>query len=206
MLQILNKKLLDHKELQFRHFKKGDEKAFAYFFNLYYNQIVGFCTEFIHDRDKAKSIAQEAFLKLWINKEKVQKINGIKAFLYTSAKSDCLNLFRHKKVVKKYLDHSLQKREESLNMEVLNSMHFDTVMLTEMEELIQASIDELPNKCRKVFIMRRIDCKKNKEISEELNITVKAVEANMTRALKYLKRRLSDYLPAVFFATILQCF
>ena len=201
----MNEKLIDHKELQFHHFKKGDEKAFAYFYNLYYNQIVVFCTEFIYDRDKAKSITQEAFLKLWINKEKVKKINGIKAFLYTSAKSECLNLLRHKKVVNKYLDHSLQKREESLNMEVLNAMNFDTVMLTELEELIQVSIDELPNKCRQVFIMIRIDRKKNKEIAAELNITVKAVEANMTRALKVLKKRLSAYLPIIFIAIILQC-
>ena len=202
----MGKKLLDHNEFQFNKFKKGDEKAYAYFFNLYYNQIVGFCTEFIHDRDKAKSIAQEAFLKLWINKEKVQKINGIKAFLYTSAKSDCLNLFRHKKVVNRYLDSSLRKREESLNMEVLNAMRFDTVMFSELEELIKVSIDELPDKCRQVFIMRRMDYKKNKEIAEELNISVKAVEANMTRALKYLKKRLSDYLPAIIAAAVLQYF
>lgn len=202
----MDKKLLDHNEFQFNKFKKGDEKAYAYFFNLYYNQIVGFCTEFIHDRDKAKSIAQEAFLKLWINKEKVQKINGIKAFLYTSAKSDCLNLFRHKKVVNRYLDSSLRKREESLNMEVLNAMRFDTVMFSELEELIKVSIDELPDKCRQVFIMRRMDYKKNKEIAEELHISVKAVEANMTRALKYLKKRLSDYLPAIIAAAVLQYF
>ena len=135
----MNKKILDAKSTHFLLFKKGDEKSFAFFFDLYFNQIVGFCTEFIKDRDKAKSIAQEAFLKLWLNKEKVQKLNGIKAFLYTSAKSDCLNLFRHKKVVNKYLNTSLRKREESLNISVLNAMNFDTVMLTELETLIDLS-------------------------------------------------------------------
>lgn len=202
----MSRKLLDHKELQFRNFKKGDEKAFAYFFNLYHNQIVGFCTEFINDRDKAKSITQEAFLKLWINKEKVQNINGIKAFLYTSAKSDCLNLFRHKKVVNKYLESSLRKRKESLNIEVLNSMNFDTVMLTELEGLIEGAVGELPDKCRQVFTMKRVDYKKNREIAEELNISIKAVEANMTRALKHLKKKLSNYLPIITFLTVLQCF
>ena len=199
----MNKKILDAKTLHFPLFKEGDEKAFAFFFNLYFNQIVGFCTEFIKDRDKAKSIAQEAFLKLWLNREKVQKVNGVKAFLYTAAKSDCLNLFRHKKVVHKYLDSSLRKREESLNIEVLNAIHFDTVMLAELEELIEGSVNELPDKCKQVFKMRRVDFKKNKEIATELDISVKAVEANMTRALKHLKNKLSDYLPATLFLNLL---
>ena len=199
----MNKKILDAKTLHFPLFKEGDEKAFAFFFNLYFNQIVGFCTEFIKDRDKAKSIAQEAFLKLWLNREKVQKVNGVKAFLYTAAKSDCLNLFRHKKVVHKYLDSSLRKREESLNIEVLNAIHFDTVMLAELEELIEGSVNELPDKCKQVFKMRRVDFKKNKEIATELDISIKAVEANMTRALKHLKNKLSDYLPATLFLNLL---
>ena len=183
--------------------KKETRRRSLFFFNLYFNQIVGFCTEFIKDRDKAKSIAQEAFLKLWLNREKVQKVNGVKAFLYTAAKSDCLNLFRHKKVVHKYLDSSLRKREESLNIEVLNAIHFDTVMLAELEELIEGSVNELPDKCKQVFKMRRVDFKKNKEIATELDISVKAVEANMTRALKHLKNKLSDYLPATLFLNLL---
>jgi len=199
----LKRKVLDCKIVHFHLFKKGDEKAFAFFFDLYFNQIVGFCTEFIKDRDQAKNIAQEAFLKLWLNKEKVRKVNGIKAFLYTSAKSDCLNLFRHKKVVHKYLNKSLRKREESLNIEVLNAINFDTVMLAELEELIEGSVNELPDKCKQVFKMRRVDFKKNKEIAAELNISIKAVEANMTRALKHLKNKLSDYLPATLFLTLL---
>lgn len=173
---------------------------------MYFNQIVGFCTEFIKDRDQAKNIAQEAFLKLWLNKEKVQKINGIRAFLYTSAKSDCLNLFRHKKVVQKYFDSSLRKREESLNVEVLNAMNFDTLMLKELEDLIEGSVNELPDKCKQVFKMRRVEFKKNKEIAVELDISIKAVEANMTRALKHLKNKLSGYLPAMILLIVFHCF
>ena len=202
----MKRKVLDSKSIHFHLFKKGDEKAFAFFFNLYFNQIVGFCTEFIKDRDQAKNIAQEAFLKLWLNKEKVQKINGIRAFLYTSAKSDCLNLFRHKKVVKKYFDSSLRKREESLNVEVLNAMNFDTVMLKELEDLIEESVNELPDKCKQVFKMRRVEFKKNKEIAVELDISIKAVEANMTRALKHLKNKLSGYLPPMILLIVFHCF
>jgi len=76
-------------------------------------------------------------------------------------------------------------------------------MLAELEELIEGSVNELPDKCKQVFKMRRVDFKKNKEIAAELNISIKAVEANMTRALKHLKNKLSDYLPATLFLTLL---
>jgi len=195
----MKKKVLTSDEMRFRNFKKGDERAFEYFFNTYYNSIVGFCMQFLRDEDKSKSISQEAFIKLWTNREKVQKINGIKSFLYTSARTDCLNLIRHQKVVDRYKNRQLQESENSLNMEVLNSLKFDAMSFLELERLIEKSIESLPEKCKIVFRKRRIENKKNKEIAEELGITVKAVEANMTRTLKILKVKLASYLPSIFF-------
>ena len=168
------------------------------FFNAYFNAIVGFTMQFLGDEDKSRSIAQEAFIKLWQNREKVQKLNGIKAFLYTSAKSNCLNIIRHKKVVDKYSSQQLQQRENQLNLEVLNSLEFDTMSFTELEKLIEKSINALPEKCKLIFRKRRIENKKNKEIAEELGISIKAVEANMTRALKILKVNLANYLSVLF--------
>ena len=149
--------------------------------------------QFLGDKDKSQSIAQESFIKLWVNRDKIQKINGIKSFLYTAAKSECLNLLRHRKVVKKYQNEILNRKENQLNIEVLNSLNFDTVLLDELEAKIEQSINELPEKCRLVFNKSRKEHKKNKEISEELGISIKAVEANMTRALKSLKLKLSHY-------------
>jgi RNA polymerase sigma-70 factor (ECF subfamily) len=193
-------------EIRFCHFKKGDERAFEYFFKIYFNSIVGFSMQFLGDEDMSRSISQEAFIKLWLNREKVQKINGIKSFLYTSAKTDCLNVIRHKKVVDKYSTILLQERENQLNIEVLNSLEFDPMSVTELENLIEKSIEELPEKCKLVYTKRRIENKKNEEIADELGISVKAVEANMTRALKILKVRLSNYLPMFLVVLILESF
>ncbi len=189
--------------IQFHQFKKGDDRAFSFFFKKYYDSIVGFCKQFIGDEDKAKSVAQEAFIKLWMNREKVQKASGIKAFLYRSAKTDCLNLLRHKEVVVKYKNVELQKKESQLNLEILNSLNFDKMSVSELERQIEKTIEELPEKCKEVFIKSRKENKKNKEISAELEISVKAVEAHITRALKILKTKLSNYLPAVLIEIIL---
>jgi RNA polymerase sigma-70 factor (ECF subfamily) len=188
----------------FLRFKQGDELAFEKIFNANYNRITGFCNQFVYDTDKAKSIAQEVFLNLWLNRQKVESINGIRAFLYTYAKSSCLNYIRHRKIVRKYEDSHLQEREDDLNREILESFDFNSLEFTELESLIQKAINDLPEKCRQVFVMSRFEGKMNKEISEELNISIKAVEANMTRALKTLRADLAEYLPVILVQLIMQ--
>jgi RNA polymerase sigma-70 factor (ECF subfamily) len=184
-------------------FKSGDELAFEKIFKSNHSQIVGFCNHFVMDPDKAKGLAQEVFLNLWINRGKIETLNGIKAFLYTFAKSSCLNYIRHQKVIRKYEDEHLQEMESELNRETLESFDFNSLEFSELETLIRQAIDDLPEKCREVFMMSRFEGKMNKEISEELNISVKAVEAHMTRALRTLRLKLSEYLPAILVQMIM---
>ncbi len=189
----MNQQKSNISDFEFRLFKSGDEKIFEHFFHHNYNSIVGFSSQFVNDIDQAKSIAQDAFIKLWQNREKVQTPGGIKSFLYTSAKTDCLNYLRHEKVVRKHVKDSLQEKEGNLGIETLESISFDSLEFSELDELIQKTIDELPEKCRLVFTKSRFENKKNQEIAEELGIAVKSVEANMTRALKVFRKTLSDY-------------
>ncbi|MGX1929629.1 RNA polymerase sigma-70 factor [Flagellimonas sp. 2504JD4-2] len=190
----MERRLTKHEEYQFQQFKNGSETAFKSFFDRYHDQIVGFCMQFIGDLDESKNVTQDAFVNLWLNREKVKEPKGVRSFLYTSAKSNCLNLLRHKKVVHKYNNQYIKQRERQINLEVLRAMEFDTATLSELEILIQNAIKKLPERCKHVFNMRRLDNKKNQEIAEELSISVKAVEANMTRAMRSLKHSLSNYI------------
>lgn len=182
----------------FKSFKEGDETAFTYFYDKYFRRITAFSVQFIYDKEEAENLAQEAFVHLWQNKESVESINGIQSFLYTYAKSKCLNMIRHNKVKDKFKNDVLNQKERELDIEILNSVQFDTLELTELERLIQESISELPPKTREVFIKKRFENKKNAEIAEEMQVTLKAVEAHMTKALKILKTKLSDYLFLIF--------
>ena len=188
----------------FLRFKNGEELAFEKIFKSNHGQIVGFCNQFITDWDKAQSLAQEAFINLWLNREKIETLNGIKAFLYTYAKSSCLNYIRHRKIISKYEDSQLQSKEDQLNREVLESFDFNSLEFTELEELIMRSINELPAQCRRVFMLSRFEGKKNKEIADDLDISVKSVEANITRALKTLRTDLAEYLPVILVQLIMQ--
>ncbi|KJD36956.1 RNA polymerase subunit sigma-24 [Tamlana sedimentorum] len=189
--------------LLLKQFKSGNERTFEHFFNKYYNHIVGFCIQFVYNENEAKNITQEAFVNLWLNKEKIDSLNGIKSFLYTYSKSKCLNAIRHQKVKEKYKNQTLNDKEKQLNIEVLNAMKFDTMSLTELENLITQSVYELPDKTQEIFIKKRFENKKNKEIALELNISIKTVEAHITKALNILKTKLSDYLPSILIAFLL---
>ena len=185
-------------------FIQGDESAFEIVFKTDYNRIVGFCQQFIGDKDQSKSLAQDAFVKLWLNREKIESVNGIHSFLYTSAKSSCLNYIRHDRVIRNYQDEQLQSKERELNDEILESFDFNQLELSELERMINQAINDLPEKCRQVFLMSRMNGRKNNEIAAELSISVKSVEANMTRALKTLRIKLAEFLPLILVQVILR--
>lgn len=189
--------------LRFNNFKKGDEVAFKYFFHKFYNNIVGFCVQFIHNENDAKEIAQEAFLNLWNTKEKINSINGVSSFLYTFSKSKCLNILRHKKVKERYINNTLNKKENNLHIEVLQSLQFDTLTFTELEKLIANSIDDLPEKTKEIFKRKRFQNKKNKEIAKEMDISIKTVELHFSKAIKVLKTKLAEYIYLILISILL---
>lgn len=180
--------------LEFLLFKAGNAQVFEKIFKTNYNKVTGFCNQFIFDLDKSKSIAQESFLKLWLNREKVETANGIYSFLYTAARTECLNYLRHKNIEGKYHQKSIEEKEYLLSHDILESFQLNEMEFSELEEAIKKAIEELPERCREVFIKSRFEGKKNREISEELGIALKSVETNMTRALKFLRKSLSEYL------------
>lgn len=179
-------------DLLFYDLKSGNEKAFTYFFKKYNGALVGFCLTFLYDKDQSTSIAQEAFISLWQNKDKLETVNGIKSFLYTAAKSKCLNVLRHEKVVTRYKSQTLLEKERQLNIEVLNSFEFDSLTFKELQESINKAIEDLPETTKTVFKKSRFENMKNKDIALDMKISIKTVEAHMTKAIKVLKSKLSD--------------
>ncbi len=170
-------------------FKSGDESVFQEIFKAKYNRVVGFCNQFIFDIDASRSIAQESFLKLWLNREKVLTENGINSFLYTAARTQCIDYLRHEKVRSNF-----EKQEMMLVGDILKSYNFDSIEFSELEDAVGRAIEGLPERCREVFLKSRYEGKKNREIAEELGIALKSVETNMTRALKSLRESLSEFL------------
>lgn len=131
------------------------------------------------DLATAEDLVQDAFSKLWENCAKVP-IEKAKSYLFTIANNLFLNKVNHRKVVLKFEQREQRRQDDQTPEYLLESKEF--------KQKLEQAISDLPEVQRIVFLMNRIDKKKYREIAEELNISVKAVEKRMHNALKELRK------------------
>ena len=176
---------------------KNEYGLFDELFRRYYNPLFFFATRYVNDRDEAENLVQETFMAFWVNRDNIgrKSENALKAWLYNTLKNKCLN-FLEKEMSRRKYDSYLRARN-MLNVHVLKGFDINEALLDEVFALLDKALEEMPEQSRAVFEMSRLKGMKNREIADALDISVKAVEANMTRALKYLRRHFSDYLPLI---------
>ncbi|WP_147383951.1 RNA polymerase sigma-70 factor [Maribellus luteus] len=184
--------------------KRGDENAFRIVFNSFFPRLLAFSVEYVNDREMAKNLVQESFLKLWENRENLKADSDLKAFLFQVLRNKSLNYLKAVKVKQKYEEHLKYRYNELiLNYEALCQLDFDVLTFNELKGIIESTIEELPPQCKRIFELSRYDMLKNKEIAEKLGISVKAVEGHMSKALKQFRKRLKEHFPSDFFAVLL---
>jgi len=137
---------------------------------------------------EAKEIVQHTFYSMWEKRYKLSINSSFKAYLYKSVYNNCLN---HLKATKLKKVHSLELSDHLL-FPVINE---NSLEQKELEEVISDALNELPEGCRTVFQLSRYEHLKNRELAAQLGISVKAVEAHITKALKILRTKLKDFLP-----------
>lgn len=180
--------------------RKGDESAFELVFKTFYSRLYAFSKEYVVDSSVAENIIQDTFMSLWNKRTELKDDTNLNAYLYTIVKNFSLKYLRHVTVSTAYKEYEkARKAELNLNLEALNELETSDLAVKEIEQIIDETLNELPSRCREVFEMSRFSGLKNREIADELGITEKAVEANISRALKALKISLKDYLPLAFF-------
>lgn len=128
---------------------------------------------------QADDLLQDAFGKLWENCAKVT-IEKAKSFLFTVANNLFLNQVEHQKVVLKFEKRGHTQRSNETPEFLLE--------VEELREQLEEAIGALPENQRVVFLMNRMDKKKYREIAEILNISQKAVEKRMHKALGALRK------------------
>jgi RNA polymerase sigma-70 factor (ECF subfamily) len=163
------------------------KKDFELLFKAHFTHLCNFAHQYVPDLDSARDITQKVFINLWERRDQVDPDKSIKSYLFTSVRNRCLNYIRDQK---KY-------RSNVLDVEI-NDFEFgfeeDHMAVEELKTRIDDALSTLSPKCREVFEMSRYKSMKYKDIAEELNVSVKTVEAHMSKALKTLKERLGDYI------------
>jgi RNA polymerase sigma-70 factor, ECF subfamily len=177
---------LDDRDLLDR-LRRGDQAAFDAIFRAYYAQLVFAAREMLRSEAAAEDIVQDIMLVLWRRRESLVVEDSLKGYLYRSTRNRALNALRHEKV---------KDRSEP---GVVASMPPPpsagrAVEETEIDAAVQAAVNELPERCREVFVLSRVHNLRYSEIASTMGISVKTVEAQMGKALRLLRERLKPWL------------
>ena len=166
--------------------KRGDHDSYETLFDLYYVKFVNFADAILKDRTVAKDIVQEAFIKIWVNRARLDENLSLENYIYVIVKRLVLNHIRD------------NKPAESLEAGKVQTLQSNTwggedliVIANETRHRIQDIISKMPLQRRTVFIMSRSQGMSNKEIADALQISVKTVERHMTLALAELRENIS---------------
>jgi RNA polymerase sigma-70 factor (ECF subfamily) len=174
-----------------------DNPAFEELFRTFFPGLVLFAMKYVPDQDTAKEIVHNVFLNLWEKRAGVDAGSPLKSYLFTSVHNRCLNFIR---------DQKKFDRDES-RLQHLDSTEFidgsDRLEEQELEQRIFDALQELPEKCREVFTLNRFEGLKYAEVAERLDISVKTVEAQMSKALKIMREKLIDYLTMLILFVIM---
>jgi len=167
------------------------KQKFEILFREYFTGLSYFARKFTGDLDSAKEIVHRVFIRIWENRTEFDWDKPAKSYLFTSVYNRSLNYVRDNK---KFIRHDPSLGNTPVNEEAVFN---DSYASLELEERIQKALGKLPEKCREIFELSRFENKKYTEIAEQLNISVKTVETQMSKALHILKEELRDYLTII---------
>ena len=169
---------------------KNDEAAFEAIFKEHFIPLCAFCQyKFGFDMDIAKEVVHISFIKLWETRQSIAPHLSGKAYLYKILINKSLDIIRHDKVKQKHQAYMLQHTSADAFENDLKKLDFN-----ELQAAVQKAVAALPAQMRTVFELSRYEGMKYSEIAGHLNISVKTVETQMSRALAKLRKSLSNHL------------
>jgi RNA polymerase sigma-70 factor, ECF subfamily len=177
-------------------------QAFEKLFREHNHALCNLAYNLLRDKDAAKDVVQEVFLKLWKNKNTLVFGEQIKHYLFRATAHTAMNHIRFNKKIIRMEDH-----EGLLNVAAASDTH--EVSFKELEIRVREAIDRLPAKCKAIYILSRQEGLKYQEIADTLELSVKTVENQMGIALEKLRNDLKPFLSpeflvvAVFIALLL---
>lgn len=173
--------------------RKGDSYAFELLSKLYYSRLLHVSSNYLINKEDAKDIVQEVFMKIWNKKSQLNIHTNLNSYLYKMTKNTCIDYLR-KKESRVTESLNLEFRENHIHLSSLKDDASSKIIEQELEIEIQYAISLLPEKCREVFIKSRIEGLKHREISDEMDISTKTIENHMTKALKHMRFHLREFI------------
>ncbi|MCL3781920.1 RNA polymerase sigma-70 factor [Prolixibacteraceae bacterium JC049] len=175
-------------------FKRGDKLAFDQLFYGCFERLRFYALKILQDDLAAQDVVQNAFVKLWENQKEISNVD-LEAFLFKLVRNGCIDQIRKWQLVDK---HNVELKQIA-HMEELYRIDFCKnepleLIEEELHDRFTAVLNTLPPRCREIFIYSRVDGLKNREIAEKLNINIKNVEKQISKALKVFKKYFGNEL------------
>jgi len=152
----------------------------------------------LNDSELAEEMVHQVFLKILERKNLLDVHTSLKAYLFRSVNNECLNYIKHQKVKQTYQSHATNE------MDNFPETPSSKLSYKELELQLKRAINDLPEQCRTIFQLSRFEELKYAQIADQLGISIKTVEAQMSKALKRLRVELADYLPLILWMLIIK--
>lgn len=168
--------------------RKGDPKVFEVIYRYYYAKLCFYAYSMVHDRDISKDVVHDVFSNMWTRRIDLQHVVSLKFYLYRAVKNKAINYLKLAKTkITSPVDSELIQFKSSENIE-------SDYERNELEGIVEKIIDELPPKCREVFILVKYQGLKYHEAAEILQISPNTVDNHMAKAFSKLRKELTPYL------------
>lgn len=173
----------------FKKIKDGDIKTFEEVFRQYYTSLYMYAFSIIGKKDASEEIVQELFYVLWKDRETLNVIRSLKNYLYGAVRNQALQYCEHLSVQDRHRERVLSSRSEIREDTPLEQLEYK-----ELENIVNKTLGKLPDRRLRIFRMHRQEGRKYKEIAELLSISVKTVEAEMTKTYQILRQEIEKYI------------
>lgn len=171
---------------------KFNEVALEKLFKDYFNPLCTYCQyKFGFELDTAKEAVHAGFVRLWENRETISSESSVKAYLSKIVTNICLDMLKHEKI------KQIHARQVIQTTSIGSPLQPNQSDLKQLTVDIESAVNELPDQMRRIFELSRYEGLKYAEIASALNLSVKTVETQMSRALVKLRQKLSHYLPVL---------
>lgn len=185
--------------------KSGNKKVFEQIVNAYWGRLYSFSTIYVIDKESAKEIVQDSFLVLWEKRQNLDNATCFITYLMVVCRNKCLNYLHSLKLDTISIDELNETMiYQRSNLYVLDDSSLEILITKELSESIDRTLDKLPARTKEIFIMSRQYGFKNKEIAEKEQISIKAVEFHINKALKQFRKDLGgEYVLIVVYMFVM---
>lgn len=173
---------------------EGDMGAFEVIFKMHYGKLCQYLLMLFKNQSIVDNIAQDVFLYIWENREKITIKKSLQAYLFSAGRYKAINHIRDVKSHTHIIEGNIYREND------LETSSDQVLEMKELNHIVEEAIKSLPDRCQQIFRLSRDQDLSNKEIAKILNISVNTVENQMSIALKKLRSHLKPYFLKMFFS------